>query len=187
MQHRHSRPKQIGEFDAIPAGAAYGTAVGVIDPHGRCDESGVRDGAQPRDLSGQLARKPDVVVVAERDDVGVEGQNACVARACQSWRAGVRHYSHGASALVASHRVLEFRSVEDDDDLDASCERLVKNRRNCAPHELWPVVGGHDDTDAHIRVVWQCRLHPVSRLTFLLDLSLLASGGQFSRCSSGEG
>ena len=84
MQLGQPVAQQVAELDRGPRQHPVDERAAVVDPDAAATRS-TRDGSRPehRDLGGQLARQPDVVVVAERDQLAARGEDAAVAAAGQ--------------------------------------------------------------------------------------------------------
>ena len=140
VQHRHPRADEVGRGDPVPAGQPdHGPSVDVDHHRGR-REHGARLGLERGHLPTQLPRLPDVVVVAEREQVGVQVEHAGVAGTAQAGRPHVGEDGDWATVLHGLERVIRLGSVEDDADLEPTRVVLAPDRCERAPHERRPVV-----------------------------------------------
>jgi hypothetical protein len=119
-------------------------AMFELDLHGA---GGERSLAHCLDLPAKLGGVPEVVVVAEGDEVGVEGQDAGVAGTGQAGPAPVGHDHHGGLGGDGQAPV-GFGPVIDDDEAQEAGVVLLAHGGDGAGEHLGAAVGGDHDADA---------------------------------------
>jgi hypothetical protein len=92
VHHHHAGAEQVRMRDLGPASQPRMGRAREVHHDGAARELRIRPGAHRLDLGAELTRQPFVVVIAERDEIGVQHGDAGVAGAGQAWRPGVdRH------------------------------------------------------------------------------------------------
>ena len=151
VQHRHPRPDEFVEGDPLQAGEAGYQAVPVPDLDRTGDQVGVR--FQDGDLGAEPVRRPLVVVIAERDQVGVQREDAGVAGTGEAGGALVGQHGHPGQGRV------RLGLVVDHDGRHAPGVVLRGDRGQGAAQQAGPVARGYHDADRWVHPVIAFRIH----------------------------